>query len=669
MTTFAVFARHGDLNRQCDPRIAYRNRDSISLRLAKSHDASSVPDGAENLCHLGYLLCVSSFESSAALWRHLQVAGHIRPGSYDSDLVAAIRKSLGLPPRGDLETDLAAADVSITKLVSAMFAALEGFSALLADLMALYARIGARHGTGDSLRVQYEFSPGETLNLLLSEFKEEITVLRTHLATVESLETTPEHLWDFPFRDWLPNDPDPGLVDWVAKHEAGQWPESVPAFSSSGNETLDRRVAEVTNVLRTYLEGARRFGDARLAVQFPEQEGDPEERDEPAPGNSDLYRRTDTDNWLVLCGVGLHRQLSAISSDDERQDTANALGRWLSGIQFTSRTAEVQVQSLESILALPTWGKRHDLYAAWVLCDIDLALEGRLRYNVQNNTLRLPFRPTRVAELDSDQGPLELWSELRSAYDKPIGASRKSGVQPDYRFIAPGDPVNSPLAIEVKQYLRSIRKNPGEALADYTGALPKANVVVASHGPISGTVMSLVPVARRNRAFVVDMLQPNSLERATFRAVVKQSLPSPTVEVEADETHLVELMWAPHVSDLDIHAYVSELDEHIYFGKKHGSHAELDQDTRWGGPERLLISPSVASSDARMEVWVHVYSGESLEDARPIIRLHRDSGVMVVTPPDPLPSKPGLAWHAFSLIQGEASIAGRYAALPDEPWQ
>jgi hypothetical protein len=262
-----------------------------------------------------------------------------------------------------------------------------------------------------------------------------------------------------------------------------------------------------------------------------------------------------------------------------------------------------------------------------------------------------------------------LWAELRSAYATPIGHGRSNAIQPDYRVSKP--PVTSPatalLAVECKQYWQSVRKNVADALADYTGGLPNARVVVASHGKVSDKVMDKLTSDQRERSTPVSGLRPHAgAPNAIFRRSVVDALPArlPEAEAEAGITRAtpltITLTWTTEGADLDLYASmrwpdgVSEIVSYSTPGDPSTSPAWLDRDVRSGrAPECVTVTTPAAEID----IWVHAFSGvDGVARSGAAISVHGPQVDVVVSCPSAGGGEATREWWHVATVHGCASV-------------
>lgn len=550
--------------------------------------------------------------TAAQLWRTWIESGVLRPRDYDRDIADLVRERLGalVPPRGpdgrdDVAEALDRAGWSPRQLIQALAPALASFSGLLRDLLALYVKVGARSGNGESLRIRYEFDPADPLDQQLAHFREHADLARrTAREARAQLVFDLAHAFQSPART---------LGSWERAYELagttdlGSWPfaRGLPAPVPTADKRADAVLNRWSMVIDAVLDVLAEMGEttAETTTWMSEQGLQPETLE-------GAVAQAATDLWAPLGAAALHTLSDAVRDGSADDGLIEAVSDWLDGF-WVSATYDEVVQDLQDLLALPTWGKRHELYSAWITTQLDLALPpDRLNFMVVGGVLRFPFKATRLATLTSAEGLLELWCELRSPLADPVSAKRSGAIQPDYRVVRHGvgaDPSaavqGTVLAVEVKQYLRSAARRHAETVTDYAAGLPSASVLLVGHGPLGRNVARRVPVADLPRIAVFEHVRPDQeAEAAIFRTAIARLLPPPR-----GLPSRLELRWDPAVHDLDLHVTVPD-GTVVNFQQQLTAYAALQQDAYDGGPEVVDVVPDL---DGPVDVAVHLYSTDA----------------------------------------------------------
>jgi hypothetical protein len=192
--------------------------------------------------------------------------------------------------------------------------------------------------------------------------------------------------------------------------------------------------------------------------------------------------------------------------------------------------------TLQRILSMPLWKRRHELYAVWIATEIVNALsDHHCQLNHEDGRITFSFRESLVATVHTARPKIRLYAERRSPLMTPVGQSRKANVQPDYGLWRGTAPLETcPLVIEVKHYKRGSASRFRDVLIDYARAHLHAQVVLVCHGPADESVHQLDPQVR-DRCIVIAELTANHLDqRERFRKVVRECVGEPRPKLIRD---------------------------------------------------------------------------------------------------------------------------------------
>jgi len=235
----------------------------------------------------------------------------------------------------------------------------------------------------------------------------------------------------------------------------------------------------------------------------------------------------ETDYWLRSFVVAL----SAASRLPESEITA--IGGELNRITDKFPVKHVQVNisigDLESVLSLPVWEKRFDLYSVWIATEMIRALKGHdVEIHHDHGRIAFAFKETTVATIHSSPGPFRLISERRVPLANPRGEGRKGGVQPDHGLWTTNDGGEvCKLVIEVKHYKNSSKAKFVDVFEDYARALPVAEICLVNHGPI-GTAVYEVSKTVQSRCRAIGHLTSSNVElRTELASVVRNCVGEP----------------------------------------------------------------------------------------------------------------------------------------------
>ena len=588
---------------------------------------------------MGIAMRSNIIETAQGCWDYLTGMGVVRPQDYDEDFVAQLR---GLFSMQDSEDFYSALDrVELQELIEGMFSLLEPVSAMMSELLEIFSIIQATESSGSNLRVRFDFGGENAFDFDLDLFREWEATMRSVLVTRSFWKWEQCAAWE------IVRCISSGLAEQetgTSQQNQSDYPMSWPVLGTSspvsGVPALDQRIAAAWRMRERFLADV----SSRWPVRADYREGSrtSSSGDEAWIMVSDFW---DDAMSRELNRLAVRGAASLVGGDCQSrslapflQDLDDTLGK----MPTFQQQIEESVQELSSLLSLPMWGKRHELYAAWIFCRIvdAIGLE-RLSFEVNAGRFSFDFKGTQLATFDSVDGPLAVWTELRTPYDRPVGHGRTRAIQPDYRVVwlpssGSDAPINSPkfsiLAIEVKQYKRSALRNPADALADYTGALPAAHVVLAAYGPVSSNVLKDLSSDASARSHVIRFMRPGRGEKLEeFRRAVASQIPLELSASFPPDSELgfrarerrnidLELTWSLTDADLDLRACMADgrvvSFKNMIAGTVNGS-VTLEEDIRKGpGPEILHIT-----TEEPLDIYIHSYSGHGLGEVGARLRV------------------------------------------------
>ena len=261
----------------------------------------------------------------------------------------------------------------------------------------------------------------------------------------------------------------------------------------------------------------------------------------------DFVAQNETDYWIGTIVARLARAQSLPRKEKSE------LGRRLAEHyrQYPRRKFGVRLglSDLTSILSLPIWKKRHELYAVWIGTEILNAIPDHdCEIHHDGGRIEFAFRETVLATIHSSAPIVRLISERRVKLDAPVGKHRVGAVQPDYGlWRGRPDFDRCTLVVEVKHYKRSSNRSFSEVLQDYARAFPKAEVFLVNHGPV-GLALSDLPPGIAGRCHTVENLTADhSLARERLREAVRQCI-GPPVQRSRQSVSSTDMVLAVDVS-------------------------------------------------------------------------------------------------------------------------
>jgi hypothetical protein len=619
--------------------------------------------------------------TASDLWAHWVEAKQLRPKDYDRDIVEMIRSRLGNPAASlaSLPEAMDREGWTARDLLQALLPLLASFSGMLSGLLGLYERVNASRTQRKSLRISYEFEDGNRIDDRLGPFREKVQRTQSVVAEIDAF-----YFLDNPWNSPLSIRAEELHFDSLhaATNFLGILPEEVDgwrfssAFPSPATESIDIQnlIAAHGRVIGATLEKLSMFGPTTASL-----------RDVPFGRDIDssLVRSALDLWWLSQVGIlNLTPNLVQGLDTEASAQLVREQAYWLESF-WARQTISIdqQVEDLSYVLELPYWGRRHDLYSAWVASALDAALSpNRLRFEISDGKLAFPFHETLLARLETARGPVELWTEKKFSASGLIGKGRKNHVQPDYVFLQSTQPNAVIGVVEAKQYLRANNKNHGEAAHDYAHALPNAEVFVVAHGPAGTKGMERVALIDQPRVSFHGDIRPHSDAAVSAWAEKLVALLPPLLEPKVGQAELsrpadfatpaistekidrtseyrlpdhdrfpsgtVVLRWSAAVKDLDLYLIDGRLGEVVYYENRRSAHAELGSDGFDGGPETAIFY----SRGQPIEIEVHLYSTDvdGVSAAEPRITISSLDGVVSLRPRDGEFGNPRV-WHVGTI--------------------
>ena len=597
--------------------------------------------------------------TAAGLWREWERTGVQRPQDYDSDVVEHLRRVLvrqGHDGAGQIALAMDRAGWSARHLLHALAPLIASFTGMQRDLLRLLQRVDARAGTKGNLRVHYEFVEGDVIDESLRDFRERVDRLERAVLRLRPLVFVTSHAFDTPLRAHVTTDAMEKLVAASGSASWETWPfaEGLPDPAPTGDSRVDNRADRVIALVRRVLDRLESVGTDTRAVRewmYAHQDEMREDR-----GLEQMISAA-TDCWPLSTAAAVYEWTVGIAAGTvvASAESLAAIDEWLEGFEadeLEEVAVERAVEELRDVLSLPAWGKRHELYSAWVATQFDRALNSRLEFVITDGALRFPFRGTLLAHLPSLHGPVELWCEVRSPATGALHGGRARNIQPDYRFSRlEADALTertTVAAVEVKQYKSPAPLKHGGTMHDYVMNLPGATVLLVAHGPLGDGILDAVPISDRARARVhPDVRIGRPREAAAFRAEIARLFPPP-----ATRPTRIELRWSAAVSDLDLH--VEDGEEATSYRRRESTHSALREDAFDGGPEIVDISPDVSCA---LTVRVNVYSAGTMREAAPVVTFFRgDDPVLALAFPEELALTDQRWWDVARIDEGGRMI-------------
>lgn len=479
------------------------------------------------------------FTEPLAAWKYLCMLGGIEPEYRDQELIKNIHSQLA-PSMPTLEAALEGA--TMEAFLSAFFKASQPYIRMFKDILEFFTQAAATQG-----QHQWMLQVAD-IDMDLDHFRQNIETW-THLghATIMIPVLTWDGVWNLfeHLRTYnlvakqvalaaekkeldLPED----VRSWVESYHEGQYnflPVSLCEPDCPAELRKPARIAQTAlaslinlglsrsqlmelyrNHSQTLISGEDRLYDATDALEFWS------------------IAQNETDYWLRSFVVALSASATLLAPDE-----LVSVGSWLDNFidQFPVRPAQVDltINDLQSLLSLPIWQRRYELYSVWIATETVRALkEHDVEIHHENGKIAFAFKKTNVATVHSSPGPFVIFSERREPIVDPEGEGRKENVQPDHTIWTTNDGIEEcRMVIEVKHYKRSAKQAFLNVFHDYAKAFPKAQIYLISHGP-TGKAVDSVSSSVKNRCYAIPYLTAdNQLGRLKFADAVRACLGAP----------------------------------------------------------------------------------------------------------------------------------------------
>ena len=441
---------------------------------------------------------------------------------------------------------------------------MEPFSVMLRDLLKMFERAGAQY-SDKNINIHFDFDASKgPLDVNLEHFR----------LFQEKVEKTVRNAFQIercnPFRDFYdPLDriincddqrkcinrkrmPDE-IVGWLEEYRNCDynWPSYFPLPPQSGIQRIDKVVEELWILLKAACKIYRDCFDPSLKRgSFLQKSGSDDYH---------LFFQAESDHWLgsvveFISILVCEARASKCEADGQSRisEIAETFECIRDHLPIEAVTIEQRVKEFLDIINLPVWEKRYALYSAWVSTQIVSAFdEETVRFNVENNVLSFSFGGSIIAYIQHNDYTLSLVAELRTSYDGVIGDGRKYNIQPDYSLCIndKDKKENTVLVVECKQYKRAQRRNFNEAIVDYAGGRPNAQVALVNYTRIPKSFRAALPKDVSERVPFFGALIPGDPSCDAFKQVVRDSVPTKCQ---------ICLFWNKNPADMELVFIVSD---------------------------------------------------------------------------------------------------------------
>ncbi|PFX61669.1 hypothetical protein COL36_10770 [Bacillus wiedmannii] len=568
-------------------------------------------------------------ENAQDVWWFLLKNGGLDIKTYDKEIGEEICNRLGLSMNDDISVELQNKNISTELLIHTFFSAIHPFSKMLTDLLKLFESKSIKE-TNDRMKIKFNFDDKnkETLEFSLEHFKaweeewrrisKELSVIEISREVLFTLFNAIGELIDsnnplVNFKEEVRKCFSAEIINWLEGYKL-RWPNNnMPQLSCTGESDLDELLLKIKFIWNETIQLMASLGIEHSEISaFLRRESQINNKiEELLMMETDFFAGYFLERYCMLV-----YQIKSAKENEKKQRVANAISKLKSCIEILPqnkiRIDEMQ-KKLIAFLNLPIWKKRHEVYAVWVLTQINDALgKDELEFHAINETLEFSFAGSHLATTKSYMPPIHVWSEYRSSLSNPVGKGRKKAIQPDYSLMKP--PItnvsSTVVVVECKQYKKFVKGNFKNALIDYARGRPEAKVILVNYGPVNEKVLEeidKIDSTFKDRIFMIGRLYPGQAESIEeFKNCVKGA--TEQYKQKKDESYDyeyypklnelrdIQLTWSEFPKDLDIYLFIKNSKEKYQFcysnkgSLEDNPWIELKEDIQNGyGPENIHV--------------------------------------------------------------------------------
>ncbi|PHB08667.1 hypothetical protein COE84_25430 [Bacillus wiedmannii] len=568
-------------------------------------------------------------ENSQDVWLFLLQNGGLDIKTYDKEIGEEICNKLGLSMKKGILVELQNKNVSTELLIHAFFSAIHPFSEMLTDLLKLFENKNIRE-TNDGMKIKFNFDEKnrEPLEFSLEHFKaweeewqrisKELSVIEISREVFYTLNNAIRELINpnnspVIFEEEVKKCCSTEIINWLKEYRV-RWPNKhTPQLPLTDESDLNELLLNIRFIWNETIQLMDSLGIeySEIGTYYKEKIQINNEIRGLLMMETDLFAGYFLEHYCML----VHK-INSVKGMEKKQIVNKAISKLKSCMNILPHNKmkidEMQ-KKLIAFLNLPIWKRRHEVYAAWVLTQINNALgKDELEFHAINEKLEFSFAGSHLATTKSYTPPIHVWSEYRSPLANPVGKGRKKAIQPDYSLIKPPitDKSSSVLVVECKQYKKFAKRNFKNALIDYGRGRPEAKVILVNYGPVNEAIVeeiSEMDPTLKGRIFMIGKLYPGQTEAIEkFKSHVKKA--TKKYKQKKDETNEydyysklneiknIQLTWSEFPRDLDIYLFVKNSEgmyQFCYSNKgslEHNPWIELKEDIQDGyGPENIHV--------------------------------------------------------------------------------
>ncbi len=483
---------------------------------------------------------IIKLNSTLELWNHFSKTADFKSNEYDKQLLIDIKKGLGFDEKSNIQAAIKTNKTTPQQLLAVLLKSLKPFSLMMSDLLKMFEEANAQY-SNSNIQIKFDFDDAKThLDLDLEHFR---VYQKTLIKMVNyELQLELSNPWDdfvYPLEKIIAMDnnnislgygPIPNEIkQWMEKYrnEKENWPDSLPLPPKCGIERLDDLIEDIWQIPKAACDLYNSCYESDL--------GRWDSLSKKSMEFESCFYTDEGDYWIgsfvkLICYF-VNRIRSAEQAGDPNlciKKLGDMLEDYRDKMPFVSVKSDRLLKEFLDLLNLPFWEKRYALYSAWVSTQIISAFEkDKVRFNVIEGTLSYSFGGSTIAIIEHDSIELKLIAELRTPFEGVKGHGRKHNIQPDYSLCINDEtePLNTVLVVECKQYKKPSRRNFIDAVEDYAGGRPIAQIMLVNYTFIPDSFKTKLPKSVPERVPYFDKLVPGDKSCEIFRRAIKNSLP------------------------------------------------------------------------------------------------------------------------------------------------
>lgn len=576
------------------------------------------------------------------LWKYIKNKGGLDLKYYDKGIIDDLKSILRFSNKESFEKGLIKKNISIEFFLQSFLSALKPFSQMYIDLLKLFESENIKE-TNNNILIKFDFqSENGPTEFNLEHFKTWLKKLSDINDKLNSYEINEEYLRELSFifhelspvkyshsEKEIPHTKD--TEDWFKLYKA-KWPnKNYLILPLTKSKKLNDFLTDIQTYLNSMIQqlSSEEIEYSNLYRYAMVDNIDKDDIRHYARLEVDFWTGSFLENYLFLVNQ-INNEVDEKNRNKLRRRLCEKLEKLFDKLPKKEIDVLKVVEELEELLQLPIWKKRYDFYSVWVITQIAEGLNDKnVEFISENGELCFSFAGTHLAKTKTFPH-LDVWSELKTPLNNPIGKSRKRNIQPDYSILNSQikDDTNSTiLVVECKQYKVPSKKNFREALIDYANGRPNAAVVLVNYGPADKKILDSIEERLKKRTHIIGNMRPGNTESINeFRSLVTKytnidnrfPIYGSCNNVFEGANIEITLTWESNPKDLDLCLLRRESENTYkvvinYRNKKilnNGRLLELSQDITNGfGPEILKIKN--LKTDNYL-LAVHNYSNDSL---------------------------------------------------------